>query len=165
MARKKTDGGTKQKSAKNLFDHLAAIKEGADETYWASLTAEERNDFRPWQVNRWLSMNPDWIELVDDFQRLTISMLSPQMVYYVYAEFIPKGRTYLTYIKPKDKHEVPHEVVELLCTHLECSVREALEYIDLMRNDSIRQESLLALMRSYGWQEKEIKATRKDMGL
>ena len=60
-----------------IFDHLANIT--WKKTDWNQLDEASQKSFSPYLINRWLSMNPDLIEIVDMFQQYTIGPLSKNM--------------------------------------------------------------------------------------
>ena len=68
-----------------LFDHLANIT--WKKIPWSKLTESDQKSFSPYLINRWLSMNMDYIELVDMFQQYTIGPLSKKHVYQLYFDF------------------------------------------------------------------------------
>ena len=55
-------------------------------------------------VHRFLSMKPEWIEVVNEIQRYW--ELEPKSVYQFYTNVIPKGRTFLRYTKSKKKSKI-----------------------------------------------------------
>ena len=57
-----------------LFDHLANIT--WKKKPWSELSESDQKSFTPYLINRWLSMNPDYIEIVDMFQQYTIGPLN-----------------------------------------------------------------------------------------
>jgi hypothetical protein len=53
---------------KGLFDHFRQITFDKKSNYWQSLSEEEQKQYSIYMINRLLSMNIDYIELVDDIQ-------------------------------------------------------------------------------------------------
>ena len=51
-----------------IFDHLANITWKKKD--WNSISELDQKSFSPYLINRWLSMNPDLIEIVDMFQQV-----------------------------------------------------------------------------------------------
>ena len=47
-------------------------------------------------VNRFLSMNSNWLELVNEIQRYD---LPPEIQYKLYIDILPKRKVWLKYIK------------------------------------------------------------------
>jgi len=132
---------------KNIFDWLKQIN-------YQKAPAESFSDkdwelFNSYMIHRFMSMNRDFIEVVNYVQELP-----PQekvMIYNVYKEFIPKNNKWNKYIKSKNKQ--PNvELVKLLSEYWECSQQEAKQYKDLLENDQI-----LSILNQMGIQPKEIK--------
>ena len=87
------------KKAKTLFEHLSGIKE--KKTPWESLSVMDKKSFEPFMVNRFLSMNVELLELVNELQMYTIGQLSPKEVYKLYLDTLPKKKSFDKYIKAK----------------------------------------------------------------
>ena len=75
----------KVKKPATIFDHLGNIT--WKKTPWDTLDEASQKSFSPYLINRWLSMNPDYIEIVDMFQQYTIGPLSKKHVYQLYFDF------------------------------------------------------------------------------
>lgn len=163
--RKKKDYISDKHKSKNLFDHLRELTEGTDEHYWTDLTGGEKVEFQPFIVNRFLSMNVDWIDLVDDLQRYTIGILPKNLVFALYHEILPKGRVYLKYVKGKSKATIPDALETMLMRYFECSPKEMREHFDLLMRSEQGKTFLVELMQAYGTQEKELKKLRKEIGI
>ena len=78
------------KKPKTIFDHLAGITH--KKTKWDDLTEADQKSFSPYLINRWLSMAPELIEIVDMFQHYTIGPLTKEHVYKLYYDILPKGK-------------------------------------------------------------------------
>ena len=78
----------KAKKPATLFDHLANIT--WKKKPWSELTETDQKSFSPYLINRWLSMNMNYIELVDMFQQYTIGPLKKKHVYQLYFDFLLK---------------------------------------------------------------------------
>ena len=65
----------KKKSTKNkpkvkgLFDHIKQITMFQNPKYWDTLNDGDKKTWNNYMVHRFLSMNPDWIELVNGIQQ------------------------------------------------------------------------------------------------
>lgn len=136
-----------------IFDHLANIT--IKKTPWDSLTEADQKSFSPYLINRWLSMNPDFIELVDMFQQYTIGPLDKKHVYQLYCDFLPKQKTFSKYIKGKKSDEYNKELVEFISEHYMISYRESKQCIDFWKGND--KQSLIDILKRYGKTETEIK--------
>ena len=86
--------------AKSLFDHIKAITSEQDPKYWDKLDESDRKTWSNYMVHRFLSMNPDWIEVLSEIQPYT-QTLEPKQLYLALIGLLPKGKYYLKYIKGK----------------------------------------------------------------
>jgi proline dehydrogenase len=137
-----------------IFDHLANIT--WKKRSWDTLDEASQKSFSPYLINRWLSMNPDLIEIVDAFQQYTIGPLSKKHVYQLYLDFLPKAKMFAKYIKGKKMNKYNKSLVTIVANHYQVSRIEAESYIDLLEQDEI-----IDLLQKYGKQEKEIKGLLK----
>ena len=137
--------------AKTLFDHLSGITD--KKVKWDSLSELDRKSFSPYMVNRFLSMNMDFIELVNEFQKYTVGGLDSREVYKLYSDILPKQKQYNKYIKGKKSDTYQTELVELLSKHFLTSEKEALEALDMYFETSIAP--LKDIMKKYGKVDKE----------
>lgn len=150
---------------KGIFDHLRELTEGKDETYWSNLSGKERMEFSPYMVNRFLSMNVEWIDLIDDLQRYTIGFLPKSLVFEFYRDTLPKGKVFLKYVKGKGKADIPDALADMLMRYFKCSKKEMEEYFDILMRSEQGQQFIVELMQGYGTPEKELKKLRKEIGV
>ena len=144
----------KAKKPATIFDHLANIT--WKKTPWDTLDEASQKTFSPYLINRWLSMNPDYIEIVDMFQQYTIGPLSKKHVYQLYFDFLPKQKSFNKYIKGKKSDKYNKDLVKLIADHFEVPKIEAEEYIELLKKDDI-----ISLLKKYGKSDKEVKTLLK----
>jgi hypothetical protein len=138
------------KKPKTIFDHLAGIT--FKKTKWEDLTELDQKSFSPYLINRWLSMSPQLIEIVDMFQHYTIGPLSKEHVYKLYYDILPKGKFFTKYIKGKKSDKYNKELISFLAKHYQVSKSESEEYISLLSKDKIS-----TICKKYGKTDKEIK--------
>ena len=132
----------------NIFDFIKAIIDTKPE--WNSFTPDQQKQFNNYMINKFLSMNPKYIEIVNYVQGLNIK--ESRRLYEVYRFMIPQSKnTYSPYIKSSTKKYLP-ELLKHIAEHFECSTKEAEEYIQLM--DSSWTKDILV---NRGIDEKEIK--------
>lgn len=145
------------KKAATIFEHIAHLTD--KKTSWDSLSELDKKSFSPFIVNRWLSMNMDFIELVNDLQRYTVGHLAPSETYKLYHDILPRKKQFNKYIKGKKESKYNLNLVDLLATHFSVSKKEAIDYIDiLMSTDS---DKLNEIIKKYGKTDKEILALLK----
>ena len=144
-----------------LFDHLKAIYlEPYNPDYFKNMSETDRKTFSTYMINRYISMNPDWLFLANYVQKFSYDM-TPEMLYKVYANFIPKGKTYLKYIKGKKEKKFNKELIRLFVDYFECSEKEATEYLQILFNEPDGDKKVRDIIELYGKTEKEIKVLLK----
>ena len=124
--------------------------------HWNDFTEDEQKKFSPFIINRWLSMDKDFIEIVNYFQKYSIGTLEPREVYKWYCDMLPKGKRFNKYIKGKRYKKYDKELVEIITNHFECSKLQVQEYIEL-----IDKEELKSILKMYGLDKKIIKRLLK----
>jgi hypothetical protein len=138
------------KKAKTLFEHLSGLKE--KKTPWESLSVMDKKSFEPFMVNRFLSMNMEFLELVNELQMYTIGQLSPKDVYKLYLDILPKKRSFDKYIKAKGSDKYNTNVLDYLSQYFEVSHREVKDYLDILTKDEVTE-----IIQKFGVDKKEIK--------
>ena len=143
------------KKPATIFDHLANIT--WKKTPWNTLDEASQKSFSPYLINRWLSMNMNYIEIVDMFQQYTIGPLSKKHVYQLYFDFLPKQKSFNKYIKGKKHDKYNKELVKLIANHFQIARIEAEEYISLLN-----KQEIITILKKYGKTEKEVKSLLKS---
>jgi|SaaInlStandDraft_2_1057019.scaffolds.fasta_scaffold223207_2 hypothetical protein len=119
-----------------------------------SFTEGEWETYNNWLVTRFISFNPDYIELANMAQ--TIPPQNKQHHYEFLREFIPKRKSYFKYIKNK-KEKFTKELKEHIATYFECSLKEASQYLNLLSPKEIE-----GILRQMGIEGKESKKLTKQ---
>ena len=123
---------------------------------WDEFTEDEQKKFSPFIINRWLSMDKDFLEIVNFFQKYSIGTLEPREVYKWYCDMLPKGKRFNKYIKGKKDKKYNTELIDIMVTHFECSKSQVKDYLDLIAKDE-----LMEILEKYGMNEKTIKRLLK----
>ena len=121
----------------NIFDHIKNITTSKGEY----LGDEGWNN---WMINRYLSMDQDYVEVVNIVQKNTWQMKG-EYLYNLYKDLIPQQYKFLRYIKAQNKKEYKQEDVDAVQAYFEVSRSEAKEYIDMLPKEeleSIKQQIL-----------------------
>lgn len=141
-----------ENKAKSIFDHLSGLTD--KKVSWEHLTDADRKSFTVYIVNRWLSMNMDFIEIVNEFQKYTIGQISPAETYKLYFDVLPKQKQFNKYIKGKKADKYNSDLVELLSKHFLISEKQATEYLDMSQELSLN--TLKEIVKKYGKTDKEV---------
>ena len=123
---------------------------------WEDFTEDEQKKFSPFIINRWLSMDKEFIEIVNIFQKYSIGTLEPREVSKWYCDILPKGKRFNKYIKSKKNKKYDSELVDILVTYFECSKLQVKDSLDLIDKDE-----LLGILEKYGTDKKTIKRLLK----
>jgi hypothetical protein len=142
-------------AAKKLFDHINAITTEQDPKYFDKLSEEDIKSWSNFMINRFLSMKPEWVELVATLLPLT-QTLQPKEMYKLYISVIPKGKHYLKYIKGKGEEKYEEFIVDLLKKEYDCSERQANDYIEVLYATREGREYLKYVCEKYGVDKKQI---------
>ena len=136
---------------KNIWDWLKQInslKQDPD-----SFTDKDWELWNSYMIHRFMSMNPDYLELVNEAQALPPT--SKKEIYSIYREYIPKNNKWNKYIKSniKKRNEI---LLEYLSQYWECSQTEVRDYLKFLDNDEVSR-----ILVSIGLDKKEIKPLLK----
>ena len=123
-----------------------------DKEPWSSFSNEEHEIFNNFMINKIISMNPNYIELVAEIQE---HQLPKQRLYEFYCKTLPKQKFFNKYIKPS-KQQYVKEVLSLLSEYFQISTREVLDYCNILT-----QQDITTILQQLGKEEKEIKKLLK----
>ena len=133
-----------------IFDWIGEIL--VNKKPWDSFSEEEQKTFNAFIINRWLSMDAEFIEIVNYFQKYAIGTLEPREVYKWYSDFLPRGKRFNKYIKSKKKKKYDSILIEMLCIYFQCSKKETEEYLELIDKDELK-----TILTMYGIDKNKIK--------
>jgi carbonic anhydrase len=136
---------------KNVFDWVKEINGNKRE--WNLFSNAEQELFNSYVIHRVLSMNPDFIEIVNEAQSLPPT--HKKQIYSIYREFIPKNNKWFKYIKSNTK-EPNNDLVLKLKDYFKVSIREIKDYLKILDKKEIQ-----SILNKQGLEEKEIKTLLK----
>ena len=142
---------SKIKNIDNIFGWLNEItlyKSPVEE-----ISEESWEKWNSYMIHRYLSMDIQYIELVNYVQ--TIPYDNKKQTYQIYREMIPKRKVFLKYLKSNRKKKNA-ELADYIAKYFECSLGEADEYIDILRDKGV-----IGILHEMGVDEKEIKKLLK----
>jgi hypothetical protein len=122
---------------------------------WDSFSDTDKKSFNSYIINRWLSMDKDFIELVNYFQKYVIGgkeTVGSRELYKFYINVLPKGKRFNKYIKGKLDKKYDSELIDMICKHFECSKLQSKEILQL-----IDKEELKEILGMYGLDNKKIR--------
>jgi hypothetical protein len=159
MATKKT---TKKKSGvKSLFDHVKQVKEVQNSDYWDTLTESDKKTWTNYMILQVLSMDADLLDIIDYVQRYQ-GTLSPECMYKLLIDLIPKSRKFHKYVTGKKEQKYDDDLIEIMKCEFEfCSNSELTEYLNILKN--VNCSEIKDICEKYGKTEKEIKKLMKGV--
>jgi hypothetical protein len=100
-----------------------------------NISEESWDKFNSYMIHRYVSMNMDYIDVVNYVQKINPN--NKKQIYSIYREMLPKKKVYLKYVKNENKRNY-QELAEYIAEYLECSLGEADEYIDILQEYGVR---------------------------
>ena len=113
----------------NIFDHIKNITI----TKGPYLGDEGWNN---WMINRYLSMDPEYCEVVNLVQKNTWQMKG-EYLYNLYKDLIPQQYKFLKYIKASKKSDYKKDDIDAVKQYFEISEKQAKEYIEMLPADEL----------------------------
>lgn len=143
--------------SKNIFDHLGDItyKKTDSDTY----TESDWKSHTPYMINRWVSMNPAAIDIVNVIQKHY--GLTKKIHYKLYSDIFPKQKLYTRYIKAPKNTKYTTDLIDIIRNHYNISKSETKDYLDLFFSDNFRILKLKDIIKKYGYTDKQIKKILK----
>jgi hypothetical protein len=136
----------------SLFEHINNVKNSKRD--WKILSESDRKTWSTYMVNRFLSMNTDYIDLVNALQKYTISM-DNGVVQKLYCELLPKDNRFSKYIKGTSEDKFSTELIDIVRKFYLCSSDEAIENIEMLQK--VNPQQLITILKKYGKDDKTIK--------
>jgi len=125
---------------KTLFDILNDLT--VNKVRWEDQTEHSKKQVQPYMLNRFLSMNSNYLDFVAECQSLT-DLLTPEMYYKFYLDLLPKQKTFNKYIKGKNELDPKQRTLLIfLSQRLQMSQREAEDYFNLPNSKTMIKEYL-----------------------
>jgi hypothetical protein len=141
----------KQANKFTIFDWLQEVT--YNKTSWNSFSNEQKKSFEPYMINRLLSMNKDYLELINYIQMIPIA--DKEKYYKIYCGLVPKKKIWNKYIKSSSNSK-NKELINYMTLYFECSNKEVSEYLDLLSKEQIKD-----ILYSFGIDDKKIKELLK----
>lgn len=123
---------------------------------WSSYSENDIKLFSPFMLSKWVSMNYNTIEFVNEIQKYLI-ILDKHLFYNLYLYTFPKSNINIQYIKSKSEKKYNKELISLLSIYYQVSNSEAEDYLDIFFKNTSSLDELVTIIRKYGKTDKEIK--------
>ena len=120
----------------NPFDHIKNLH--TKKRTWNDFNDEEKKSFNVFIINKALSMNPNYLGIVNMVQNFTglNQVISSKEVFNIYFNLLPNNFRFYKWIKG-EKTKKDKEKAEYLAMHFKVSTREAYDYLQLLDRKTI----------------------------
>ena len=120
----------------NPFDHIKNLH--TKKRRWEDFNDEEKKSFNVFIINKGLSMNPNYLGIVNMVQNFTglNQIISPKEVFNIYFNLLPNNFRFYKWIKG-EKTKKDNEKAEYLAMHFKVSTREAYDYLGILDRKTI----------------------------
>ena len=121
----------------NPFDHIKNLH--TKKRRWEDFNDEEKKSFNVFIINKALSMNPNYLGIVNMVQNFTglNQILSQKEVFNIYFNLLPTKFRFYKWIKG-EKTKKDKEKAEYLATHFKVSIREAYDYLQILDKKTVK---------------------------
>ena len=122
----------------NPFDHIKNLH--TKKRTWDNFNDEEKKSFNVFIINKALSMNPNYLGIVNMVQNFTglNQILSQKEVFNLYYSLLPNKFRFYKWIKG-EKTKKEKEKAEYLAMHFKVSTREAYDYLKILDKKTINK--------------------------
>jgi len=122
----------------NPFEHVKNLH--TKKRRWEDFNDEEKKSFNVFIINKTLSFNPNYLNIVNMVQNYTglNQVLSQKEVFNLYYSLLPTKFRFYRWIKG-EKSKKDKEKAEYLAMHFNVSTREAYNYLQILDKKSINK--------------------------
>ena len=120
-----------------------------------NFTQQDWDDWNSYMVHRFLSMNTEYINIVNFVQN--INPQNKKEIYTIYREMIPKRKIWNKYIKNQNKKD-SKELAKIIANKLSIGSDEASSYIPILGKEGITE-----ILGDLGYEKKELKKLIKTI--
>jgi|TARA_R100001463_G_scaffold10149_1_gene29944 hypothetical protein len=122
----------------NPFEHVKNLH--TKKRRWEDFNDEEKKSFNVFIINKTLSFNPNYLNIVNMVQNYTglNQVLSQKEVFNLYYSLLPTKFRFYRWIKG-EKSKKDKEKAEYLAMHFNVSTREAYDYLQILDKKSINK--------------------------
>ena len=122
----------------NPFEHVKNLH--TKKRQWEDFNDEEKKSFNIFIINKTLSLNPQYLGIVNMVQNYTglNQILSQKEVFNLYFSLLPNKFRFYKWIKG-EKTKKEKEKAEYLAIHFKISTREAYDYLQILDKKTINK--------------------------
>ena len=116
------------------FDHLKNLH--TKKRNWDDFNDEEKKNFNIFIINKALSFNPNYLNIVNLVQKYSAGQITQKEVFKIYFSLLPTKFRFYKWIKSKNEKK-DKEKINNLAMYFECSTKEAKDYLTLLDKKTI----------------------------
>lgn len=142
--------------SKSIFDFLNCLF--YTKTKWDDLSELDKKAFNPYMINRFISMDMDYVGIVNYLQQYTITGMAPREVYKLYLDFLPKRKFFAKYIKSatEKSEKVSKNLLEFISRQENWSEDETYENLLYMLSTPSGVSAIKQYLKMFGFTDAEI---------
>jgi hypothetical protein len=136
--------------AKTIFELLKCIFE--HKTKWEELSDLDKKAFSPYMINRFISMDINYIDTINYLQQYTLTTMSPREVYKLYIDLFPKSKFWSKYVKPSNnnKLKISDKLVEFIAQNEKWSTSETRDNMLILLDNESGYDVIRSYLEKYG---------------
>ena len=116
------------------FDHIKNLH--TKKKNWDEFNDEEKKNFNIFIINKALSFNPNYLNIVNLVQKYSAGQITQKEVFKIYFNLLPTKFRFYKWIKSKNEKKYK-EKINNLAMYFECSTKEAKDYLTLLDKKTI----------------------------
>ena len=117
------------------FDHVKNLH--TKKRCWEDFNDEEKKAFNVYIINKTLSFNSNYLDIVSITQKYSTDQISQKEVFNIYFSLLPNKFRFYRWIKGA-KNTKNKETAEYLAMHFKVSTREAYDYLKILDKKTIK---------------------------
>lgn len=144
----------------DFFQHLENIF--TKKYKWVDFTNKSKRAFEPYMIHRLISMDPEYVELINELQLLSKG-LDKGETHSLLLNIIPQTqRSYVKSIKNQTHIKWNPELIKIISTYFKCSQRESIYHLDTYEKTKTFNV-VEDILKMYSKSESEIKKLIKQI--
>lgn len=134
---------------KSIFDFLKDIF--STKPKWDEFSSVDKKAFSGYMINRFISMDMDYINIINEFQQYS---LNNELIYKLYSSVFPKRNFFAKYIKAKNTKDdlYSEKLIQFFIERYPWNENETRQNLSMVSIDDIVEE-----LKNYALTEGEIK--------
>ena len=117
------------------FEHVKNLH--TKKRRWEDFNDEEKKAFNVYIINKTLSFNSNYLDIVSITQKYSTDQISQKEVFNIYFSLLPNKFRFYRWIKGA-KNTKNKETAEYLAMHFKVSTREAYDYLKILDKKTIK---------------------------